>query len=177
MALINFDPGGEQEGIWYLTHYANEWKAGSASSSENRHAVQAERYRIETAIGRNDHLSATCSLRLKALLPEARVINFGLLPTLRVVRVTYKEREIPFIQESRKEDGSFHVIMPDPMAEGQSYEIGIEYEGDKVVQKEGAGNFSVGARTSWYPCGRRSPWSRSVTCSCWRPTRPGSSTW
>jgi len=89
--------------------------------------------------------------RPPALLPEVRVINFGLLPTLRVVRVTHKEREIPFIQESRKEDGSFYVIMPDPMAAGQSYEIGMEYDGDKVVRKEGAGNFSVGARTSWYP--------------------------
>ena len=62
VGLINFDPGGSQEGIWYLTHYAAEWKKGSASSNENRHTVQAQHYRIETAIGRNDHLSATCEL-------------------------------------------------------------------------------------------------------------------
>jgi aminopeptidase N len=41
--------------------------------------------------------------------------------------------------------------MPEALAAGQSYSIEIEYEGDKVVQKEGSGNFSVGARTSWYP--------------------------
>ena len=26
VALINFDPGGTQDGIWYLTHFAEEWK-------------------------------------------------------------------------------------------------------------------------------------------------------
>jgi aminopeptidase N len=41
--------------------------------------------------------------------------------------------------------------MPEPLVQGQSYELGIEYEGNKVVRKEGNGNFSVGARTSWYP--------------------------
>jgi hypothetical protein len=151
VALINFDPGGTQDGIWYLTHFAEEWKAGIARSTENRHTVAAEHYRIETAIGKNDHLSATCMVQLKAMLAGVRVIGFGLLPRLRVTRVTYKDKEISFIQESRKEDGSFYAIMPEALIAGQSYSIGIEYEGDKVVQKEGAGNFSVGARTSWYP--------------------------
>ena len=80
-----------------------------------------------------------------------RVISFGLMPRLRVTRVTYKDKDISFIQESRKEDGSFYVIMPEALEAGSSYKIEIEYEGDKVVQKEGSGNFSVGARTSWYP--------------------------
>ena len=94
VALINFDPGGPQDGIWYLTHFAEEWKAGTARSTENRHTVAAEHYRIETAIGKNDHLSATCVLQLKALLSGVRVIGFGLLPRLRVTRVTYKDKEI-----------------------------------------------------------------------------------
>ena len=151
VALVNFDPGGPEDGIWYLTHFASEWKAGTARSTENRHTVAAEHYRIETAIGKNDHLSATCALQFKARVDGVRVVGLGLLPRLRVTRVTYKDREISFIQESRKEDGSFYVIMPEALAAGQSYTIGIEYEGDKVVQKEGSGNFSVGARTSWYP--------------------------
>ncbi|MFN7998123.1 MAG: M1 family aminopeptidase [Bryobacteraceae bacterium] len=151
VALINLDPGGSQEGIWYLTHYEHEWKTGAASSMENRHSVQAEKYRIETAIGKNDHLSATCLLQFKDLLPGVRVLPLGLMPRLRVLRVTYKEREIPFIQEGRKEDGSLYVIMPDPLVEGKSYEISIEYEGNKVIEKAGSGTFWVGARESWYP--------------------------
>jgi hypothetical protein len=151
VGLVNMDPGGTQDGIWYLTHYAEEWKSGRASNTEDRHLVAAEHYKIETAIGRNDHLSATCAVQIKALVAGVRVISFGLLPRLRVTRVTYKDKDISFIQESRKEDGSFYVIMPEGLAAGQSYTIGIEYEGDKVVSKEGNGNFSVGARTSWYP--------------------------
>ena len=151
VALINFDPGGSQDGIWYLTHFAAEWKAGIARSTENRHTVAAAHYRIETVIGKNDHLSATSVVEFKALLSGVRVVGFGLLPRLRVTRVTYKDKEISFVQESRKEDGSFYVIMPEALAAGQSYSVGIEYEGDKVVEKEGSGNFSVGSRTSWYP--------------------------
>jgi hypothetical protein len=151
VALINFDPGGSEDGIWYLTHFASEWKSGTARSTENRHTVAADHYRIETVIGKNDRLSAACSVQIKVLTAGVRVIGFGLLPSLRVTRVTYKDKEIAFIQEGRKEDGSFYVIMPEGLASGQTYTIGIEYEGDKVIQKEGSGNFSVGARTSWYP--------------------------
>ena len=151
VALVNLDPNGEQDGIWYLTHYASELKSGAADSTENRHTVEAQSYQIETAIGKNDHLSAMCYVRFKARLGGVRVVNLGLLPSLRVEHVTYHEGDIPFIQERRKEDGSFYVIMPEALAEGQSYEVGIEYDGDKVLRKEGSGNFAVGARTSWYP--------------------------
>ena len=78
-------------------------------------------------------------MQLTAILGGVRVIGFGLLPRLRVTRVTYKDKEISYIQESRKEDGSFYVIMPEPLASGKSYSIGIEYEGDKVVEKSRRG--------------------------------------
>ena len=94
VALVDLEPNGQQDGIWYLSHFAAEWKNGTARSTENRHVVAAEQYRIETAIGKNDHLSATCALQFKTLVSGARVIGFGLLPRLRVTRVTYKDREI-----------------------------------------------------------------------------------
>jgi hypothetical protein len=43
------------------------------------------------------------------------------------------------------------VILGEPAVRGRSYEIKIEYAGGKVIHKEGQGNFSVGARESWYP--------------------------
>jgi hypothetical protein len=58
---------------------------------------------------------------------------------------------VAFIQEEKKEDASFFVVMPEPMAKDSAHELLIEYAGDKVVHKEGGGNFSVGARESWYP--------------------------
>ena len=44
-------------------------------------------------------------------MPGERVLKFGLLPNLRVSRVIDQEaQDIYYVQESRKEDGSFYVI-------------------------------------------------------------------
>jgi hypothetical protein len=151
VAVINFDPQGEQEGIWYLSHFKSEFERHTASSDEDHRVVRAERYRIETVIARNDHFTATTELHLKALTNGDRVIKFGLLPNLRVTRVSVGGRDIPFLQEDRHEDASFYALMPQPMPRGSEHDLVVEYQGDKVVHKAGGGNFSVGARESWYP--------------------------
>jgi aminopeptidase N len=51
----------------------------------------------------------------------------------------------------RKHDAAFHVIFPEALPTGKSSSITVAYEGDKVVRKEGGGNFSVVSRESWYP--------------------------
>jgi hypothetical protein len=151
-ALINVEPQGTEDGIWYLSHYASEMKSGTASSSEDKRTIAAENYRIETAIGKNDHLSAVAEMRFRAVAGGDRLIKFGLLPALRVTRVSMPGgREVAYIQEDRKQDGSLYVVMPEPMEKGGAYQLVIEYEGDRVIHKAGGGNFSVGARTSWYP--------------------------
>jgi aminopeptidase N len=43
------------------------------------------------------------------------------------------------------------VILPSAIEAGKQYALTMEYAGDKVIRKAGGGNFSVGARTSWYP--------------------------
>lgn len=151
VGLINLDPVGEHDGIWYLSHRKEEWIKGSANSAENKRVVLAKNYTIETAIGRNNHLTAAANVSFAAVIGGARVIRFGLLPALRVTRVTMNSREVSFIQEPRRQDGSFYVIMPEPMQKDGVYSLHIEYEGDRVISSEGSGNFSVGARTSWYP--------------------------
>src|SRR4029077_16942032 len=60
-------------------------------------------------------------------------------------------RDLAFIQEDQKADGTFHVVMPEPMVKDREYQLEIEYSGDQVIHNAGGGNFSVGARTSWYP--------------------------
>jgi hypothetical protein len=150
VALINLDPQGKEEGILYLAHLESEYKKGTASSEEDKRVIDAEHYRIETAI-RGDKLTASAELTFKALADGDRVLNFGLLPTLRVTRVAMGGREIGYIQEKKNEDGSFCVVLPEPTAKGQQYKLTIEYQGDKVLEDEGGGNFAVGARTSWYP--------------------------
>lgn len=151
VALINVDPGAEKEGVLYLAHFADEYKNKTASSDEDKRIIDVEDYRIETIIDGGGKLTATAEIKFAALGDGDRILGFGLLPNLRVGRVTFGDREIDFIQESRKEDGSFYVVLPGPTVKGKQYKISIEYHGDKVVQDAGGGNFAVGARTSWYP--------------------------
>jgi hypothetical protein len=151
VALINRDPDGEQDGIWYLSHLKTEWDGSSASSGENRRWVEARHYAIDTAIGANDHLTGLCTVSFRVLVEGTRVVKFGLLAALRVRSVRRGGQEIPFIQESRKEDGSFYAVLPAGAKAGSDVELSVEYEGDKVVRNSGGGTFSVGARTSWYP--------------------------
>jgi hypothetical protein len=151
VAVINLDPQGEQEGIWYLAPSKAEIAAGQASSNRENRTVRAESYRIETVIGKNDRFSAIATLGFRAVSDGDRVIKFSLLPSLRVTRVSMGGQDVAFVQEDRREDGSFYAVMPRPMRRGEPYQLTIEYQGDRVVYKAGGGNFSVGARESWYP--------------------------
>jgi hypothetical protein len=79
-------------------------------------------------------------------------MKFALLPNLRVSRVLDSEgRNLYFIQESRKADGSFYVNLPRPAELGKESSITVEYAGDKVLEVAGPGCFYVKARTAWYP--------------------------
>jgi hypothetical protein len=150
VGLVNFDPQGKEEGIWYLSHLESEWKSGAASSSEDKRLIDAQHYKIETVIS-GEKLTAVCELGFTALTDGERVFSFNLLPTLRATKVTFGEKEVDYIQEKKNDDSSFHVILPQPLVKGQQYKIHIEYQGNKVLDDAGGGNFAVGARTSWYP--------------------------
>jgi len=145
------DVGNPQSGIWYLAHASAEYAAGAAQSSEEKRVVDVESYSIQSEIGKNEHLTAKAGLTFRCVADGDRVIDFDLLPTLRVKSVRADGRDIPFIQEDRKSDGTFHVLMPDPMVKDRSYQLEIEYSGDQVIHNAGGGNFSVEARSSWYP--------------------------
>jgi hypothetical protein len=152
VALINYDPEGLDDGVWYLAHMKAEYLRHTASSGEDRRIFATHSYKIETVIAKNGHLFSSANISFAALIPGERVMKFGLLPNLRVSRVTDADgQDIHFIQESRKEDGSFYVILPEapPVVKEQS--IHIEYAGDQVLQEAGEGSYYVGARTSWYP--------------------------
>lgn len=152
VALLNVAPTSLDDGIWYLAHAKEQYQSGVASSSEERRFFSAKRYRIETVIGNNRHLNSVATIELEPLVDGERVLKFHLLPTLRVSRVTNLEgKELYFIQESRKADGSFYVIFPEPCVKGKTYQIKIEYAGDKVIEAAGTGSFYIGARECWYP--------------------------
>lgn len=152
VALINYDQGAMDDGVWYLAHLRSEYMERRASSSEDRRLFATRGYKIETIISKNDHLFSTATISFEPLLAGERVLKFGLLPNLRVSRVVDDHaQDIYYVQESRKEDGSFYVILPQATEAGKQYSITVQYEGDKVLDSAGDGSYYVRARTSWYP--------------------------
>ncbi|HTZ33136.1 MAG TPA: carboxypeptidase regulatory-like domain-containing protein [Methylomirabilota bacterium] len=152
VALINDNPGGMDDGIWYSEHLTAELKAKTASSLEERRVFATHSYKIETVIGKNDHLASQAILTVEPLIAGERVMKIGLLPTLRVTRVIDPNgKDLHFIQEGKKQDGSFYVILDEAPPVGKEYSITIEYGGDKVLYNAGGGSYYVGARESWYP--------------------------
>lgn len=152
VALVNMNLDGYDDGILYLSHLDSEFKAHTANSDEDHRLFATHNYKIETVIAKNRHLFSSATLTFEPLVAGERVMKFGLLPNLRVSRVLDAEgHEIYFIQENRKEDGSFYVVLPQAPAIGKETSIQIEYAGDKVIEVAGGGSFYVGARTAWYP--------------------------
>ena len=151
-ALINYDPEGMDDGVWYLSHLKSEFVNHTANSREDRRLFATHGYKIETVIARNGHLFSTATIRFEPLLAGERVLKFGLLPNLRVTRVSDEQgQNLYFIQESRKEDGSFYAILPQAPPLGKEQSITVEYAGDKVLEQAGEGSYYVSARSSWYP--------------------------
>jgi len=152
VALVNCDGGGMNDGIWYSQHLKSELVAHTASSQQDRRLFATRCYNIETVIGKNNHLFSRATIMFEPLVPGERVLKFGLLPTLRVTRVTDEGgKDLHFIQESRKEDGSFYAVLDEAPAMGQVHSITVEYGGDKVLYDAGSGSYYIGARESWYP--------------------------
>ncbi|HTQ57515.1 MAG TPA: M1 family aminopeptidase [Bryobacteraceae bacterium] len=151
VALINVDPGGQQDGIWYLAHTVAETEGHSASSSEEKRAIAPEHYDMDVHVARNDRLAAKVTVRFKALSDGARALPFRLLPNLRVSAVTIAGAPAGFIQEGARQDAALWLILPQPSVKDHVYAATFEYEGNKVIFKEGSGNFSVDAREIWYP--------------------------
>ena len=152
VALINFAGDGMNDGIWYSNHFRSELMAHTASSLEDRRLFATRDYKIETAVAKNDHLYARATITFASLVQGERVMKFGLLPNLRVTRVTDETgKELHYVQEDRKRDGSFYAILDEAPAVGRDHSITIEYEGDKVLFNAGNGSYYVAARESWYP--------------------------
>lgn len=152
VGLINYNGGGMDDGIWYSQHLLAELKARTASSQEDRRLYATRRYKIETDIGKNNHLYSLATITFESLVAGERVLKFGLLPNLRVSKVADENgRDIHFIQEDRKHDGSFYAVLDEAPALGTEHSITVEYSGDKVVTEAGDGSYYIAARTSWYP--------------------------
>ena len=71
--------------------------------------------------------------------------------TLRVQSVTADGQSLSFIQEDKKEDAEFAVILAKPLAAGESFTITSTYGGKEIVSNEGGGNYFPVSRDNWFP--------------------------
>ena len=152
VALVNCNGSGMDDGIWYSQHLYGELKAQTANSREDRRLFATRRYVIETTVGKNNHFFSRETIFFEPLVEGERVLKFGLLPTLRVSRVVDEDgKDLHFIQENKKEDGSFYAVLDAALPLKKEHSLTIEYGGDKVLYDAGGGSYYVGARESWYP--------------------------
>jgi len=127
VAVINYDPEGMEDGVWYLAHLKAEYDRHTASSQEERRIFATHGYKIETIVSKNQHLFSTATISFQPLIAGEKVLKFGLLPNLRVTRVVDKDgQDLHYIQENRKEDGSFYVVLPEAADVTKEYAITVQ---------------------------------------------------
>ena len=146
-----FSYGETDGGLWTAFHREEEFKNGTASSAEDRRVIDITHHEIDAAI-RGTHMTVTDRITLRNLLAGTRVIPFDLFRTLRVTKVQDADgNDLSFIQEPKDEDADFGVILPKPLAAGQSYQLTVQYDGDDALRDSGGGNFILIPRSTWYP--------------------------
>ena len=146
-----FSYGETDGGVWAAFHREEEYKKGTASSSEDNRLIDITRHEIDAAI-KGAHLAATDRLTFRNLHAGTRVVPFELFRTLRVKSVQDTGgNELSFVQEDKNEDSDFAVIMPKPLEAGQTVQLSIQYEGDEALRDSGGGNYILIPRSTWYP--------------------------
>ncbi len=137
-------------GIWVAEHRREHYNGGIAPDIDRR-LVDMDHYNIDASTTGN-HLDVAVTARFTALVDGARVIPFHLYPTLRVGAVTDAiHGHLPYIQENCEEDPDFAIVLPEGLKKGEQYTITFEYRGNDAVIDEGGGNFTLVARSTWYP--------------------------
>ncbi len=84
--------GETDGGIWAAFHREEEFKKGTASSSEDRRIIDITQHDIDGAI-KGSHLTATDKITFRNLVAGTRVVPFNLFGALRVTSVTGSQKE------------------------------------------------------------------------------------
>jgi hypothetical protein len=149
VALINYS--NTNGGIWTAFHLADEYKKGTAKSSEDRRIFDLTNHELDVTL-RGTHMFASDKVTMVSRVPGQRVLPFNLFPSLRIKRIQNENgEEINFIQEAKDKDGGLAIILPTAPEVGKPFKLNFEYDGDGAVAAAGTGNFILIPRSSWYP--------------------------
>ena len=153
VGLVNYDPEGMDDGVWYLAHLKTEYASHTARSSEDRRLFATRRYKIETVIAKNGHLFSAATITFEPLVAGERVLKFGLLPNLRVTRVTDDQGRESSLRPGEPQRRRFvlRCSSPSPATRQRDRPSTSTTPAIKSCEQAGEGSFYVLARTSWYP--------------------------
>jgi hypothetical protein len=148
--LLTYDEN--KLGVWAAFHLSDEYKTGTATGSQKNSVLHIEHQQLDTTIEKNANLIGKAITTFVAGTNGLRVAPFDLFSTLRVQSVTGDGGQpLAFIQEDKKDDADFFVILPKPLATGEKYTITTLYSGKEAITNEGNGNYFPVARHNWYP--------------------------
>ena len=140
----------EKGGLWYSSG------PRGAKPTARKLLVNPDDYVIDNTI-KGSELSATTTMTFTAG-SAIRVLPLNLFGKLRISEASWAIADdeaqwepLPFIQEDKDEDWDAAVVFPKKLEPNGMYKVKITYAGKDVLTNAGDGNFSVGARTSWYP--------------------------
>ena len=145
-------------GLWYSAYLKSAYAKGA--SPIPAHAVTADHYTIDSTIKgtmSGVELAGTTTMSFVAN-DNTRVIDLNLMSKLRIddaqvspAGETPAWTPVSWIQETAGEDGNTAIVFAQPLKAGQKYLLKMSYKGKEVLENAGDGNFTIGARTSWYP--------------------------
>jgi hypothetical protein len=142
-------------GVWASFHFAEEYAAGKATSTQWTTPFDIQSHAIEAQVEKSARLSGSAITTFVVKEDGLQVLPFDLFPTLRVENVTGLNGEaLDFIQEDKNEDADFYVVLPKPLKSGETYSLRTGYSGKDAVSNEEGGNYYPVARSNWYPNSR-----------------------
>jgi hypothetical protein len=148
--LLTYDEN--KLGVWGAFHLSEEYRNGAATGVQKNSVLHIEHQQLDTTIEKNANLIGKATTTFVAGTNGLRVAPFDLFSTLRVQSVTGEGGQpLAFIQEDKKDDADYFVILPKPLLAGEKYTITTVYSGKEAVTNEGNGNYFPVARQNWYP--------------------------
>ena len=156
--VFEIDPNDNESQVDFWTFNENKWgNWASFSFTEPHpnnlvgHVMRIEHNALDTTFEKNGALSGKATTTFVSLRNGLRVVPFSLFPSLRVQSVTADGQPLSFIQEDKKDDPQFVVILPKSLGVGEKLTITTSYSGKEAVTNEGGGNYYPIACSSWYP--------------------------
>jgi hypothetical protein len=145
----------ERGGFWYASRVRSQIESGQLLMP--RALADGEHYSVDTTINDKTEIDGITTLRFMAG-PAVRVLPLALMGKLRISEASFAPAgdapawtPVAVIQEAHDADSDAAVVFPAPLTDGAKYLLQIKYKGKDVLDEAGDGNYTVNARTSWYP--------------------------